>query len=299
MTAFQHTPYDGSHRPFSIGLAPLDLAAWIEPDDRLVPQLAEKERLFRDAPETVFAAEPGTEAMQREVLDLLSAHLAERFPAIWRPRGEGMEIVPAGRTVALDAAPPLLAAARLVQEDLVLMGRDERGWRLVAAALCFPSSWSLREKFGGTLDEIHAPVPGYESQLGARMRRIFDNLRLEVPVWRVNWSIYPDDTLHHPESKEKPRSWFGSVSDVEAASFVRVERQTLRRLPRHAEHVLFTVRVHVDPVTAFRQHPDGAELAAGLRRQLLALDADQLAYKGLTQHRDHLAAALATIVEPA
>jgi len=299
VTAFQHTPYDGSHRPFSIGLAPLDLAEWIEPDDRLVRQLEEKERLFRERPDRVFAAEPGTEGAQQEVLDLLSVHLAERFPAIWRRTGEGMEIVPAGRTVALGDPQPLRAAARLVQEDLILMGRDERGWRLVAAALCFPSSWSLQEKFGGTLDQIHAPVPGYETQLGARMRRIFDNLRLEVPVWRVNWSIYPDDALHHPESKEKPRSWFGSVTDVEAASFVRVERQTLRRLPRHADHVLFTVRIHVDPVTAFRRHPEGVQLAAGLRQQLLALDADQLAYKGLTKHRDHLAAALAAIVEPA
>jgi hypothetical protein len=30
-----HTPYDGSSKPFTIGLKPLDLNAWIEVDDHL------------------------------------------------------------------------------------------------------------------------------------------------------------------------------------------------------------------------------------------------------------------------
>ena len=31
----RHTPYDGSVKPFTIGLRPLDPAEWIEVDDRL------------------------------------------------------------------------------------------------------------------------------------------------------------------------------------------------------------------------------------------------------------------------
>ena len=41
------------------------------------------------------------------------------------------------------------------------MRRGEDGWRLAAGSLCFPSSWSLDEKFGRPLQEIHAPVPGF------------------------------------------------------------------------------------------------------------------------------------------
>mgnify|MGYP000846223527 CR=1 FL=1 len=37
----------------------------------------------------------------------------------------------------------------------------EGGWRLAAGSLCFPSSWSLVEKFGKPLQDIHAPVPGF------------------------------------------------------------------------------------------------------------------------------------------
>lgn len=299
MPAFAHTPYDGSSKPFSIGLAPLDLARWIEPDGRLAAQLAEKDRLFATVPDRVFRAEPGTEAAQQEVLDLLAAHLPERHPALWRRHGAAIEVVPAGVRISTgpdDAAPALLRAARLVQEDLLLMRRGPTGWRLVAGALCFPSSWSLAEKFGQDLDGIHAPVPGYQERLAMRMARIFDNLKVEVPVWRVNWSIYPDDALHHPESKARPRAWFGSAEDMAGATFVRVERQTLRRLAV-SDDILFTVRIHVDPVAQFRDHPEGARLAAGLRQQLLGLDLGELKYKALDGHRDRLAAALEGLAE--
>jgi hypothetical protein len=291
-----HAPYADGHKPFAIGLAPLDLADWIEPDERLSADLAEKDRLFAERRAIVFAAEPDTVEAQQEVLELLVSHLTERFPQTWRAEPDGTVTVAGGRRVdpAADPDAPLLAAARLVQEDLVLMRRGPDGWRLAAAALCFPSAWSLTEKFGASLDGLHGNVPGYAGAMGARMARIFDSLRLEHPVWRLNWSIYPDDRLHHPESKEQPRAWFGSADDLAAAAFVRVERQTLRRLPASGD-ILFTIRIHVDPMRAFRSHPDGARMATGLRDRLLALDTAQLAYKGLTAHRDRLAEALERI----
>ena len=43
MTDFAHTPYDGSRKPFSIGLQPVDLADWFLPDRLLVAYLDEKE----------------------------------------------------------------------------------------------------------------------------------------------------------------------------------------------------------------------------------------------------------------
>ena len=300
MSAFAHAPYAGAHKPFSIGLAALDLAHWVEPDDRLARDLAEKDALLSAHRERVFRAEPESEAGQAEVLALLADHLPARFPALWRRAGEALEVVPAGRTVPLAGDPeaPLVRAARLVQEDLVLMRHGPTGWRLAAAVLCFPSSWSLAEKFGQDLDGIHAAVPGYPERLGRMMARIFDNLKPELPAWRLNWSIYPDGDLHHPEAKQRPRDWFGSTSDLLAATFVRVERQTLRRLPE-TDDILFTIRTPVDPLAQFAAHPEGGRLAAGLRTQLLGLDPAQLAYKGLTAHRDHLAAALAEVVERA
>lgn len=82
MSRFAHTPYDGSKRPFTVGLEPLDLREWIEPDEFLTAHLDEKERLIADPKRFVFAAEADTEAAQREVTDLLAVHLLDQFPTI-------------------------------------------------------------------------------------------------------------------------------------------------------------------------------------------------------------------------
>src|SRR5688500_10524266 len=139
MSAKLHTPYDGTSKLFQIGLKPLDLSEWIEVDEKLPAYLDEKGRLSAAHPDQVFAAEPETETAQAEVLALLAEHLPARFPETYRRRANEIEIVPAGRRVALDAPlPPLRIAASLVQEDLVLMRRGEAGWRLAAASLSFP-----------------------------------------------------------------------------------------------------------------------------------------------------------------
>jgi hypothetical protein len=293
MPAFAHTPYDGSHKPFTIGMSLLDPADWIEPDEHLARHLARKEELFAADRDLVFREEPETRAAQTEVLALLADFLPARFPDVWRLGGSRMHILPAGRTIDLAAdEPPLLTASRLVQEDLCLMRDGPGGYRLAAASLCFPSSWSLTEKFGMTLDGLHGNVPGYADFLGGRMARIFANMKVEMPVKRLNWSIYTDDDLHHPQSKTRPRTWFEGEGELSA--FVRVERQTLRRLPVSGD-ILFTIKIHVDPLEALRAHPDGARLALSLRDDILAMNAGQLAYKALDRGRERLVRALEAI----
>ncbi|MCJ8144957.1 DUF3445 domain-containing protein [Ancylobacter sp. A5.8] len=292
-TPFAHTPFDGTKKPFTVALAQLDLNNWIEPDRHLARTLAERAALIRDKRDVVFREEAGTRTAQREVLDLVVAHVLERFPDLYRLDGRRLSVLPAGLTVDLDDPDeaPLVLAGRIVSDDLLILRKSEAGYRLVAAVLCFPSAWSLTEKFGATLDGLHANVPGYPGKMAMVMNRIFDHLKVEQPVWRVNWSIYPDDTLHHPESKERPRDWFDDPANLAPEAFVRVERQTLRRLPQSGD-VLFGIRVHVDPFDAFRRHPEGGRLANALREQILELNAEQLAYKALTQHRDAIVRAL-------
>ena len=278
---------------FQIGLKPLDPAECIDADGELSAYLDEKERLAATQPGEVFAAEPGTEAAQVEVLALLVEYLPQRFPELYRRDGDAIEIVPVGRRIALSGDAPLRIAASLVQEDLVLMRKGESGWRLAAASLSFPSSWRLREKFGRPINEVHAPVPGFAT--GTRnaqlIERMFDNLRPDTLMIRWNWSVYGDAELHHPH--HSPARRFGGGERVEAA-FLRVERQTLRRLATSRD-ILFTIRIYLDPLAALERHSEGAAIASGLIRQIETLDADQLDYKGLTLERDRLLARLAKI----
>lgn len=270
--------FDGSQRLFRIGARPLDPADWLLGGPDLAAALAEKARLFAQQRDAVFMAEVGSLAAQREVLDLIRAHLGQVAEDHNQP--------------AIDE-PPLLTAARLVAEDLLLLFRDETGWRLGAAALCFPSSWVLAEKFGQPLETIHAPVPGFgpQSRNAQLIGRMFDAARPETPMLRWNWSLYGDDRLHHPDASPPQR--FGSGPRAEPV-FLRLERQTLRKLPATGA-MLFTVRILLDPVSALEGDPEGPALATALIDQLAGLDPAELDYKGMTLERDRVIDRLAEI----
>lgn len=304
-----HTPYDGSGRLFQIGLKPLDVSDWIEIDGLLEAFLAEKDRLHALHPEQVFVAEKGSEAGQRETLALLIEHLPRRFPKVFRREGDRMHVGAAGRRVRLDdpAEPPLWTAAKLVPEDLVLMRKAPGGWRLAAASLCFPSSWTLAEKFGKPLADIHAPVPGFGrgTRTADVIDRIFDNLKPDGPVQRWNWSLQGDRTLYLPfshaervERTEGPPAPRFPGPDPVAAAIIRVERQTLRKLPETGD-ILFAIRIHLDPMRWMREHPEGPAIARKFAAQFEALDEAQLAYKGFSADRDRLIQALRRLAEDA
>ena len=252
-----HTPYDGSAKPFTIGLKPLDLARWLEVDRHRDAYLAEKRRLYAEIPGKVLVAEDGTEAAQQEVLELISSHVRRHFPAL--------------ETDVSTAGPPLRAASLLVQEDLVLMRRGEDGWRLAAGSLCFPSSWSLEEKFGRPLQDIHTPVPGFGrgTRTADVIHRIFDNLAVELPVERLNWSLQAGADLYQPLSNvariDRAQAAV-AFPGMTANAFIRVERQT-PQLPVSGD-ILFTIRIHLDLMQVLEGHPERATLPPPLPRSL-------------------------------
>lgn len=285
-----HTPYDGSSKPFTIGLKQLDPREWISIDGDLARYLAEKDRLAENLRDQIIVSEIGSEPGQTEVLSLLVEYLIAHHPDTYKQTDRTVRIVPAGRDVWLDdpAFPPIHNAARLVQEDLVLMRKGETGWRLAAASLCFPSAWKLLEKFGKPMHEIHAPVPGF--QAGTRnaslIERMFDNLQAAQPVVRWNWSLYGDDKLYHPVSDYGMKRRFGDNPEPENIHF-RLERQTLRKLPRSGD-ILFTIRIFIDPLEVLEKHEDAVGLAASITDQIAAMDEAEVTYKGLSDERSRL-----------
>lgn len=286
------TPYDGSSTPFTIGLRPLELRRWIEPDEELAGELAEKRRLFGLHADEIFMAAPDTRAGQQECLDLLADYLPCEQAHLYRRSGDVVHM--AGHSVDLtDAAmPPLLRAGFMVQDDLVLMRRRENGWQIAAAHLSFPSSWSLKEKFGRPMEEVHAAVPGFQAgtRNAALVNRMFDSLHPDQPAERFNWSINWRHALFHPQTAKLPVEP-SSTSVAANRAIIRVERQTLRKLPVSGD-ILFTIRIYLDPILAFATHPAGADLAERLAGQLEALTEAQVNYKGLAEKRDELVSCL-------
>lgn len=277
-----HTPYDGSSKPFQIGLKPLDPATWIEIDHQLATYLAEKRRLYRDETANVLVAEEATDAAQQEVLAMLLDHLGKHFPQMALQPDESVKTA-------------LARAALLIQEDLVLMRHSPDGWRLVAASVCFPSAWNLHEKFGRPMHEIHDPVPGFGP--GTRnadlIDRMFDNLRVEQPVIRWNWSLYGDARLYHPATDNKMKNRFGD-GPITGNVIMRLERQTLRKLPKSGD-ILFTIRIYNNPLEVLETHPDGASLARSIATQIASLTDAEIDYKGLVGERTRLLQRLETL----
>ncbi|MCC0029385.1 MAG: DUF3445 domain-containing protein [Brucellaceae bacterium] len=282
-------------RAFAIGVSPLDLAEWFVIGGDLARYLAEKQRLEAEHGDRVFMAEAETDDAQREVLDLVASHLTEHHPALYSRDGDIVTVLPTGGSVDLGGRdePALKRAAHLVPDDLVIMRRGESGWRIAAASLCFPSSWSLAAKFGRPLDEVHAPVPDFAA--GTRnatlIERMFDNLRPDMPVKRQNWSLYHDAELYHPVGH--------AAGDIDPAAtpgplYLRRERQTLRKLPGTGD-ILFTIRILVDPLEDVAASQGGSDLLRGIAAQIEAMTPDQLAYKGMAGGRETILRRLADL----
>ncbi|UOM35929.1 DUF3445 domain-containing protein [Acuticoccus sp. I52.16.1] len=276
----RHTPWASGTKPFSIAMSPIALEDWIEVDERRLADLGEKAAILAADPDAV-RIRPDCARSEAEVRDLVAADLARR----------GLDPLPVGMPSRLAGGrpvSPLVEAAMMVPDDLVVMRRGEAAWSLAAGVVAFPSAWELREKFDRPMDEIHRSVPGWAGPMATRVARIFDHLAVDAPVWRLNWSIQFGGGLVLAGSKhERP-----AARTVEAP-LVRVERQTLRRLA--TGDLLFTIKVMVDPVDALARHPDGAHLAASLATQLAGLDPAQLEYKGLVHVRDALVARLGAL----
>lgn len=222
------------------GVLPLDLADWLSIDEVFAGQMALRDRLLTEKPASVYAmtpqAEPAAERLLSLILDRLGPAYQRQGAAVIRPDGV---------RVALDAEPPLVAAARLVQEDLCLHQPGPMGEHvLTGAVVCFPASWTLAEKIGRPLSAIHGPVAAYDAQMAARVQRLFDGVRPGRPLWRQNALIYADPTLHQPRREADPRR-----DPSKAWRYLRSERQCFVALPG-SDAVVFSIHSYVLPLEA-------------------------------------------------
>lgn len=155
------------------------------------------------------------------------------------------------------SAQPLHAIAHHVSDDLVVMVKEDGEWHVGAAVLTSPTFFSLGFASGRSLHELHEAVPGGAS-LAARIARVFDHIRPGQVLERFNWTLQAGDTRFTPDGAPlRERAEKASADEAEALLHVRVERQTIVRLPESGA-VLFTIRVAIDPVSSL----DAKEKAA-------------------------------------
>ncbi|MEP7201553.1 MAG: DUF3445 domain-containing protein [Ilumatobacteraceae bacterium] len=213
---------------------------WLVADEFRAMELALRNRLFDEQHDVVFAANVAAHEASEETLELVDAWLAAK----------GLPPAPAGYR-------PLEAAGRAVQEDLCLMVPRDGAWHLDAAALCFPTFWSLTEKFAQPMGDVHRGVPHYNTELGRRVDRFFDRMRPGQVVWRRNLSVKPYPLLFIPLTRNAQPVGDLSTTGDGSPFWLRSEWQTLQLLPRSGA-ILFSIKVQLAPARVLMHRPDRA-----------------------------------------
>ena len=263
-----HAPYlDGAD--FGIGLRPIEPSAWFEGGEAAEAAERRKAALLEATPGRVWAEREGSRPAQVEAAGLVFAAL--------------------GREPPVDDRPPLLAASLGVADDLCLMERREGAWTLTALSLSAGTFFTAEEVVGKSLDALHAPVPGFGDRLLARVVRIFDSVAPGVLLERRNWTVLNSADLHLPDAA-RVRADIAAIAHEQAAEhlFLRVERQTIRRLPRSGA-VLFTIRVWTQSLAELVQDPDRL---SGFAQAWRGAAAPFRAYKRLELYDDLVEAVL-------
>lgn len=291
------------YRPFMpgpfrwrLGLRPLDLADWIQIGADYDREMAEKDAVLAAYPSTVFQVLPVAAEASVELLNLLIDHLVAIDPARFRVDHRRETVTAGGRVFRLDGAlHPLDVAGRLVQEDIALLvPRQQTGSGLMfgGGSICFPNRWDLGSKLGLTMAEVHRPVAQLNEQLEEPIDRFFHRLTPERSFWRLGWTVLDTPALYQPvDGTASP----GPAAPSPQHLHLRVERETLRRLPRTGA-VVFTIRTYVRHLDGIAADPhDATRLMDALRE----MPPDVADYKGLDELGPMATAWLADVIDTA
>jgi len=274
----KHTPYQNGKGGVRIGLKPINTKNWLEIDDNFKNENNLKKNLLSSRRHEVFQANDNSHSAQKELLKMVTEHLKKYHSEKYSFKDQNIFIKATGESINLldSNTPPIETASLLVQEDLILMMPKKNKFYLEAAVLTSPSHWSLVEKFSKNLIDLHEGVPGYEEKIGSRVDEIFNKLPSDRILERLNWSIYDSPELFQPVgSKPEVTMKRKDIRDLH----LRVERQTIRKIPDQGS-IVFTVRVHVDPLLSISKEQD---LLDDLNLAIANLPQEMKEYKAIDQ----------------
>ena len=156
-----------------------------------------------------------------------------------------------------------------IQEDVCIMQNDE----LVTSHVCLPSWWSVEEKMGMNMAEIHSKVPGMND---TNYKQIWDACLNKGPFLRYNWGL--TDTLvlnQHPTKNIGKDFDTGNV-------YLRIERQVLQGFPI-IKSVLFLIRTFVADVKTLT-HQQRATMITAIEN----MTDEELEYKGMRETKESI-----------
>jgi dimethylamine monooxygenase subunit A len=225
----------------------MEYADWFRIDSERVSFLEQKDLLLAQCNSLTYQALPQSLPGARELYQKVCSWLTEIHPQVFEMRADQIFDHQRGVAHDLSSVDPLRALAQLVSEDLVLLHREQdEPYRMVAGCVCFPSNWSLAEKLGKTVQEIHEPVTELNALIGSRIDMFLDRMKPERPQTRSNFLINFDPTL-----SQIPNLYAANIEDRPSLNadtigellWLRSERETFMKLPL-SNDILFTLRTY-------------------------------------------------------
>ena len=244
-----------------LGTFPVEIANWFLRDAEFDLTVQLKKKLLATRRSEVVGLQPGGEDVAQEAAQLVSQ---------WA----GVELSSTGINALVDAS--LLVADDLAVLQPVKSQDGSEQLLLNAAVVCCPSRWMLSEKMGHNMLAIHEPVAKYADHVGTAVDTYFQRLTVEKPVWRSNWIIQDHPALFQPQIPSGP------LVKTPDELWIRMERQTLRRLPKTGG-ILFTIRGYQQPLPEYLSR--SKQIAQDTRTLVERLPDDVAQYKSVLKYR--------------
>ncbi|KAG6816735.1 hypothetical protein H0H87_003435 [Tephrocybe sp. NHM501043] len=292
------------YRPFrwnyhqTMALKKLEPDFWLELESTYLERLQQRKKLHEVYGNHVLAALPGSSMACIELAEMVIQFLCARYPrqfrfnpttgifhnrildveedtAVWRASdaGEG-----AGRKALEFLFAHVPEDFLLVQENAATGKYELRG-----GIACSALGWTINDKLGKPLHEIHQVVPDYKEKLQFSMDRYFSNMPCDKSIQRGSWGIEIGELLFAPPNHPHHELRASQLPSLELEDiYLRVDWQTLRRLPM-SKAIVFNYKALFTPLVQLRDEPYIPRLVARIIRDGKK---EILKYKG-TWHVEH------------
>ena len=263
-----YQPYRWASVDFTLGLAPVRNSEWIQFSLRHADNMREKRSRMSAQRDRYYRTLPESLPAQRELRERVVTHLVTDHADRYARAGSKLTSCCESLAWHLDDpdVEPLRQLSEIVEEDFMLLQELDGVMRITASANAYSSSGRLVSAVGQTVHWAHIPVPMLSEKLGGRIDRVLSSVHEDTPCERFNWQVTPMATLFFPDDPHRANAnAMHAVLDAlgrEPGSagellFIRVERQTLSRLP-DSRAVAFSLHTYSDPLSVLAAEPQGA-----------------------------------------
>jgi hypothetical protein len=258
-----YRPYRWSAADFQLGLRPIRPENWILIGAGHAEMMRQKCERLTNHGHSYYRTLPTSLPAQRELRERIVAHLVSDHPKSFEKIGSVVRSLITAQTLDLDddSTEPLMQVSYLIEEDFMLLEDIGGNIQITAASNAYSSSGRLVGSVGHDVEWAHEPVPQLTRKLGGKINRVLGSIHAATLCERFNWQITPMASVFFPHNDPHAanaaamREVFVELrrDPARAGEFlwIRVERQTLRRLP-DSNAVAFSLHTYSDPLSSMQ-----------------------------------------------